>query len=63
MPSGINRVTGLPFEANHFKSEYSIEDPELQVRISIDLCLVCVLQDKVSSFCYLNGLVIKQLAR
>lgn len=30
MPNGVNRVTGLPFETSNFKSEYSIEDPELK---------------------------------
>lgn len=30
MPNGVNRVTGLTFDTGNFKSEYSIEDPELK---------------------------------
>lgn len=30
MPNGVNSVTGLPFDASNFKSEYSIEDAELK---------------------------------
>lgn len=30
MPNGVNTVTGIPFDASNFKSEYSIEDPALK---------------------------------
>lgn len=30
MPSGINLVTGLPFEANQYESEHNILDAEMK---------------------------------
>uniref|UniRef100_A0A0A9YDD8 Proliferation-associated protein 2G4 n=1 Tax=Lygus hesperus TaxID=30085 RepID=A0A0A9YDD8_LYGHE len=30
MPNGPHKITGLPFEVEQFKSEHSIEDPELK---------------------------------
>lgn len=37
MPNGLNLVTGLPFEADNFSSEYSIAQPELKELVATPL--------------------------
>lgn len=34
LPSGVHRITGLPFDKSTCKSERSIKDPELNVSIN-----------------------------
>lgn len=36
MPSGINLVTGLPFQPDSYQSEHSITDPELKVGVELE---------------------------
>lgn len=35
MPNGPLKITGLPFEAELYESEKSVEDPELKVSIKL----------------------------
>ena len=35
MPNGPHKITGLPFEADLYKTDKSIEDLDLQVRCGI----------------------------
>ena len=48
MSEGTRKITGLPFEADHYKSEHSIEDEEVKVCLKMILILlkshVCLVQ-------------------
>ena len=36
MPNGPHRITGLPFEEELYKSEHSVGDAEIQVRVKTE---------------------------